>query len=85
MGVHKNSSLQKNFYVLGCVGAELIRGEAIWPGKSDVDQLYLIRSTLGKILLKSFIQRSVKYNIYNIFKFLKRIIISLFYNSCKMF
>ncbi|GAB6023358.1 Cyclin-dependent kinase-like 4, variant 2 [Chamberlinius hualienensis] len=32
---------------LGCVYAELITGEALWPGKSDLDQLYLIRKTLG--------------------------------------
>ena len=31
----------------GCVFAELVRGEALWPGKSDVDQLFLIRKTLG--------------------------------------
>ena len=30
--------------------AELIKGEALWPGKSDVDQLYLIRCTLGDLL-----------------------------------
>lgn len=30
--------------------AELIKGEAIWPGKSDVDQLYLIRCTVGDLL-----------------------------------
>lgn len=35
------------FIVSGCVFAELIRGEALWPGKSDVDQLYLIRKTVG--------------------------------------
>lgn len=34
----------------GCVLAELIRGEALWPGKSDVDQLYLIRCTVGDLL-----------------------------------
>lgn len=34
--------------VSGCVFAELVRGEALWPGKSDVDQLYLIRRTLGE-------------------------------------
>lgn len=33
---------------VGCVFAELIKGEALWPGKSDVDQLYLIRKTVGK-------------------------------------
>lgn len=30
--------------------AELIKGEALWPGKSDVDQLYLIRCTVGDFL-----------------------------------
>lgn len=35
-------------WAVGCVAAELIRGEALWPGKSDVDQLYLIRRTLGE-------------------------------------
>ena len=35
----------------GCVFAELVRGEALWPCKSDVDQLFLIRKTLGKVLL----------------------------------
>lgn len=35
-------------WAIGCVTAELMRGEALWPGKSDVDQLYLIRKTLGK-------------------------------------
>lgn len=34
----------------GCVLAELIRGEALWPGKSDVDQLYLIRKTMGDLI-----------------------------------
>lgn len=32
------------------VFAELLRGEALWPGRSDVDQLYLIRKTLGELL-----------------------------------
>lgn len=35
-------------WAIGCVLAELVKGEALWPGKSDVDQLYLIRKTLGK-------------------------------------
>lgn len=36
-----------SFDAAGCVFAELVRGEALWPGKSDVDQLFLIRKTLG--------------------------------------
>lgn len=35
----------------GCVFAELVRGEALWPGKSDVDQLFLIRKTLGIVCI----------------------------------
>ena len=34
-------------WAIGCVLAELISGQALWPGRSDVDQLYLIRKTLG--------------------------------------
>nr|XP_018911496.1 PREDICTED: cyclin-dependent kinase-like 1 [Bemisia tabaci] len=36
-------------WAIGCVFAELLRGAALWPGKSDVDQLYLIRRTLGDL------------------------------------
>jgi len=34
-------------WAIGCVFAELLTGEALWPGKSDVDQLHLIQKTLG--------------------------------------
>lgn len=37
-------------WAIGCVCAELMRGEALWPGKSDVDQLYLIRKTIGDLI-----------------------------------
>ncbi|CAH2013621.1 unnamed protein product [Acanthoscelides obtectus] len=37
-------------WAIGCVLAELLRGDALWPGKSDVDQLFLICSTLGELL-----------------------------------
>ena len=33
----------------GCVFAELLNGQPLWPGKSDVDQLYLIRRNLGDL------------------------------------
>lgn len=36
-------------WALGCVFAELLNGNPLWPGKSDVDQLYLIRKTLGTL------------------------------------
>jgi hypothetical protein len=37
------------YFAPGCVFAELIQGQALWPGKSDVDQLYLIRKSLGEL------------------------------------
>ena len=39
-----------DIWAIGCVFAELITGQALWPGRSDVDQLYLIRRTLGENL-----------------------------------
>lgn len=38
-------------WAIGCVLAELISGNPLWPGRSDVDQLYLIRKTLGDLTL----------------------------------
>uniref|UniRef100_A0A8C3CSA4 cyclin-dependent kinase n=1 Tax=Cairina moschata TaxID=8855 RepID=A0A8C3CSA4_CAIMO len=37
-------------WAIGCVFAELLAGVPLWPGKSDVDQLYLIRKTLGDLI-----------------------------------
>ena len=39
---------QYNFVHAGCLFAELLTGQPLWPGKSDVDQLYQLRKTLGK-------------------------------------
>ena len=36
-------------WAIGCVFAEMLTGLPLWPGKSDVDQLYLIRKTLGDL------------------------------------
>ena len=35
--------------IVGCVFAELLNGQPLWPGRSDVDQLYLIRKNLGDL------------------------------------
>ena len=48
-----------DIWAIGCVFAECLTGQALWPGKSDVDQLYLIRKTLGIY--------SRLYQIYNIY------------------
>ena len=40
-------------WAIGCVFGELLNGQPIWPGKSDVDQLYHIQKTLGKLTFVS--------------------------------
>ncbi|EDO49500.1 predicted protein [Nematostella vectensis] len=37
-------------WAIGCVFAELLVGQPLWPGRSDVDQLYLIKKTLGNLI-----------------------------------
>jgi cyclin-dependent kinase-like len=37
-------------WAIGCVFAEMITSEALWPGRSDVDQLYLIKKTMGELI-----------------------------------
>ncbi|KAM4853212.1 cyclin-dependent kinase-like 1 isoform 1-T1 [Thomomys bottae] len=37
-------------WAIGCVFAELLSGVPLWPGKSDMDQLYMIRKTLGDLI-----------------------------------
>ena len=37
-----------DIWAVGCVYAELMIGEALWPGRSDIDPLFLIRKTLGE-------------------------------------
>ncbi|XP_027856949.1 cyclin-dependent kinase-like 1 isoform X2 [Xiphophorus couchianus] len=39
-------------WAIGCVFAELLSGIPLWPGKSDMDQLYLIRKTLGDLIAR---------------------------------
>ncbi|KAI5234965.1 Cyclin-Dependent Kinase-Like 1 [Manis pentadactyla] len=37
-------------WAIGCVFADLLSGVPLWPGQSDVDQLYLIKKTLGDLI-----------------------------------
>uniref|UniRef100_A0A3Q4GJ14 mitogen-activated protein kinase n=1 Tax=Neolamprologus brichardi TaxID=32507 RepID=A0A3Q4GJ14_NEOBR len=37
-------------WAIGCLFAELLSGTPLWPGKSDMDQLYLIIKTLGDLI-----------------------------------
>ncbi|CAD5120556.1 DgyrCDS9122 [Dimorphilus gyrociliatus] len=37
-------------WAIGCVFAELITSRPLWPGKTDVDQIYRIKRTLGDLI-----------------------------------
>lgn len=39
-----------DIWAIGCVFAELLTSQPLWPGKSDADQLYLIWKTFGNLL-----------------------------------
>lgn len=39
-----------DIWAIGCLFGEMLTAQPIWPGKSDVDQLYLIQKTLGHLL-----------------------------------
>lgn len=36
-----------DIWAIGCVFAELLTNQPLWPGKSEADQLFLIRKTFG--------------------------------------
>eukprot|EP00049_Salpingoeca_infusionum_P019357 m.361513 g.361513 ORF g.361513 m.361513 type:complete len:402 (-) comp19653_c0_seq1:421-1626(-) len=36
-------------WAIGCVFAEMLTGQPIWPGKTDIDQIYHILKTFGKL------------------------------------
>ena len=36
-----------DIWAIGCVFAELLTSQPLWPGKSDADQLFLIWKTFG--------------------------------------
>ncbi|CAF0736311.1 unnamed protein product [Didymodactylos carnosus] len=41
-------------WAIGCIMAELSTGQAIFPGESDIDQLYRIQKSLGPLPAKHF-------------------------------
>jgi cyclin-dependent kinase-like len=36
-------------WAIGCLFAELMTGQPLWPGKSDVDQIYQLKKSLGRL------------------------------------
>jgi cyclin-dependent kinase-like len=46
-----STSYTKNIDIwsIGCIMAELIDGQPLFPGESDIDQLYVIQKTMGRM------------------------------------
>lgn len=40
-----------DIWAIGCLFAEMLTGEPLFPGDSDIDQLALIVKTVGKVLI----------------------------------
>lgn len=51
-------------WAIGCVYAECMTGQPLWPGTTDLHQLFLIRKTLGEISLRyqAFFNKNPFYN-----------------------
>ena len=47
LGVFSNTALHQASNVFRCIMAELIDGQPLFPGDSDIDQLYIIQKLLG--------------------------------------
>ena len=65
-------------WAIGCVFGELLNGQPIWPGKSDVDQLYHIQKTLGKLFFIWRESKNVKWFLTEIVRFYDRMIFKIF-------
>ncbi|KAH8739549.1 serine/threonine protein kinase KKIALRE [Cryptosporidium ryanae] len=52
-----------DIWAVGCIMAELIDGEPLFPGTCDVDQLYLIRNCIGRLdeEHQSILERDTKF------------------------
>jgi cyclin-dependent kinase-like len=38
-----------DMWAIGCIMAELLDGQAMFPGESEIDQLYIIQKALGPL------------------------------------
>lgn len=55
-----------DIWALGCLFSEMLTGDPLFPGDSDIDQLALIIKTVGKIWIYSFLCGSRKSLLNNV-------------------
>ena len=53
--------IEVDIWAVGCILGELLDGQPLFPGDSEVDQLYVIQKVLGP--LPSFLQEEFERNI----------------------
>jgi cyclin-dependent kinase-like len=44
-----NYAKEVDYWAIGCIMGELIDGDPLFPGESEIDQLFLIRKMLGPL------------------------------------
>lgn len=48
-----------DIWATGCLYSEMVTGQPLFPGESDVDQLYRITKTLGKMYRKTSVASTI--------------------------
>ena len=56
-----------DMWAIGCIMSELIDGEPLFPGESEIDQLYLIQQTLGDLTTEQLVlfESNVRFRGYS--------------------
>jgi len=44
-----NYSKEVDMWAIGCIMGEITDGDPLFPGESEIDQLYLIQKIMGKL------------------------------------
>ena len=49
LGLVGSSFSGVDIWAMGCIMGELLDGQALFPGETEIDQLYMIQRMLGKL------------------------------------
>jgi cyclin-dependent kinase-like len=58
-----------DIWAVGCIMGELLDGQALFPGESDADQLYVIAATMGQQLSETLREAFLKNGLYTGYTF----------------
>ena len=58
-----------DIWAVGCILGELLDGQALFPGESDADQLYVIAATMGQQLSQALREAFLRNDLYTGYSF----------------